>query len=260
MESGHGVMVQSLARGLRILGWLAEDERGLTLAEIADRLGVSRPTAFNLAGTLVAHGFATKTARPVLYRLGPTVGLLHARQCRSDWTRRIETEVARLAEHLPECFLLFAENVGGDLRVLLRFDPGRPGTVERTSTRPITPYVTALSLAYLAFGGSEDRLRYEREYPFAEHGSGRWQSRDLLEAALERGRQDGFLELTEGALSRVVVPVRRAGEKLSGLLCASHHAPTGAGAAEQAPRIRREVLASADRIHAEESNQPCGEA
>ena len=55
--------VQSVTRGLEILERAAAAESGLTLAELAAALGVSRPTAFNLAKTLVVRGYLEKVSR-----------------------------------------------------------------------------------------------------------------------------------------------------------------------------------------------------
>ena len=252
MASTKTATVQSLSRGLLILSWLADCEEGLSLAGIAARLGVSRSTAFNLAGTLAAHGYVTKTSRPVQYRLGPAVGLLHDRQHEGRWRCLIEREACALAGAVSDCFLFFCENTGGDMRVTLRLDPRSPGMVERTPARPIAPYVMALSLGYLAFCGGDDRREYMRTYPFAEYGQGRWQNEAALERILERAREDGFLELGDASLWRFVVPLRRAGERLSGLLCASRHAADGEDMAGRFAELRASIRAAGARINEQE--------
>jgi len=252
MSESSTPLVQSLSRGLLILSWLAEQEDGLSLADLAERLGVSRSTAFNLAATLAAHGFVTKTSRPVRYRLGPAVGVLHDRHEAGRWRVTVEEELRSLAAELPDCYVIFCENTGGDIRVTLRLDPARPGVVERGPTRPITPYVMALSLAYLAFCGGEDRREYMRRYPFAEYGQGRWGSPGCLEEALANARHQGFLELGHPSLWRVVVPLRRPGEQLSGLLCVSRHGGDDEGITELLPGIRNSVVAVGRRINGQE--------
>lgn len=63
--------VQSLERTFSILGILAYEPNGLTLAEIADRVNLPRSTTFRLLAVLLQHEFARKSAETNLYRLGP---------------------------------------------------------------------------------------------------------------------------------------------------------------------------------------------
>ena len=249
MANTKATTVQSLSRGLLILSWLADCEEGLSPADIAERLGVSRSTAFNLAGTLAAHGFVTKMSRPVRYRLGPEVGLLYARRRQSRWRLRVERELRALARSAPDCFVFFCENTGGDIRVMLRMDPRFPGVVERAPSRPITPYVMAISLGYLAFCGADDRREYTRTYPFAEYGQGRWADEAALEQVLGHARQNGILEMGDASLWRAVVPLRRAGEQLSGLLCISRHAADSEDVTTRLRELRTLVGAAAARIN-----------
>lgn len=246
-------LVQSLSRGLHILSWLAESENGLSLAEIATRLGVSRPTAFNLAATLAVHGYVTKTSRPIYYRLGPAVGLLYEQQRKGQWRQWVEEELCSLARKIPDCFLFFCENIGGDIRVALRLDPQFPGVIERASTRPITPYVMAISLAYLAFCAEDDRREYMRVYPFAEHGAGRWKDEDALKEELERARRNEALELEGNGIWRYAVPLRRSREHFSGLLCVSRHAVPGEDTAALLLGLRELVQAAGQRINERET-------
>lgn len=67
---------QTLDRGLRTLGLLADTQAGLTPTELAERLGVSRPVVYRLLTTLMAHGYARRDADgraflgPAALRLG----------------------------------------------------------------------------------------------------------------------------------------------------------------------------------------------
>lgn len=63
--------VQSLERTFSILGILAHEPNGITLAEISDRVGLPRSTTFRLLAVLLQHEFARKSADTNLYRLGP---------------------------------------------------------------------------------------------------------------------------------------------------------------------------------------------
>jgi DNA-binding IclR family transcriptional regulator len=66
--------IQSIDRAAAILKALASGPRRLGVSELADRLGLARPTVHGLLQTLQAHGFVEQDARSDKYQLGP--GLL----------------------------------------------------------------------------------------------------------------------------------------------------------------------------------------
>lgn len=72
-ENHERYMVPGLDRGLRVLEELASAERGLTVSEIAQRLGIGRSSAFRLVYTLRYLGFLDGSADERVYRLGPRV-------------------------------------------------------------------------------------------------------------------------------------------------------------------------------------------
>src|SRR5690349_6369036 len=67
-------MIQSVDRAARILEALAGGPRRLGVSELADRLGLSRPTDHGLLQTLQAHGFVEQDRDSDKYQLG--AGLL----------------------------------------------------------------------------------------------------------------------------------------------------------------------------------------
>jgi DNA-binding IclR family transcriptional regulator len=70
---GRGT-IQSVDRAARILKVLASGPRRLGVSEIADRLGLTRPTVHGLLQTLQAHGFVEQDRDSDKYQLG--AGLL----------------------------------------------------------------------------------------------------------------------------------------------------------------------------------------
>jgi DNA-binding IclR family transcriptional regulator len=66
--------IQSIDRAAAILKILASGPRRLGVSELADRLGLARPTVHGLLQTLQAHGFVEQDAYSDKYQLGP--GLL----------------------------------------------------------------------------------------------------------------------------------------------------------------------------------------
>src|SRR5206468_5805826 len=67
--------IQSVDRAARILKALASGPRRLGVSQLADQLGLSRPTVHGLLQTLLAHGFVEQDRDSDKYQLGP--GLLH---------------------------------------------------------------------------------------------------------------------------------------------------------------------------------------
>jgi DNA-binding IclR family transcriptional regulator len=66
--------IQSIDRATAILKALASGPRRLGVSELADRLGLARPTVHGLLQTLQAHGFVEQDRNSDKYQLGP--GLL----------------------------------------------------------------------------------------------------------------------------------------------------------------------------------------
>src|SRR5438552_14166139 len=66
--------IQSIDRAARILKALGSGPRRLGVSELADRLGLTRPTVHGLLQTLQAHGFVEQDRDSDKYQLG--AGLL----------------------------------------------------------------------------------------------------------------------------------------------------------------------------------------
>ena len=65
--------IQSVDRAARILKVLASGPRRLGVSEIADRLGLTRPTVHGLLQTLQAHGFVEQDRDSDKYQLGASL-------------------------------------------------------------------------------------------------------------------------------------------------------------------------------------------
>ncbi len=71
---GRRSSIQSIDRATAILQALASGPRRLGVSELADRLGLARPTVHGLLQTLQSHGFVEQDPHSDKYQLGP--GLL----------------------------------------------------------------------------------------------------------------------------------------------------------------------------------------
>lgn len=89
---------QTLDRGLRVLGVLAGAPGGLTITELAERLGVNRTVVYRLVTTLEQHGLVRRDARS---RLHVGLGVLHLASAVHPVLRDISLPVLRrLAEEV----------------------------------------------------------------------------------------------------------------------------------------------------------------
>jgi DNA-binding IclR family transcriptional regulator len=76
-EDGRAATLQTLDRGLQVLDMLSRHDKGLTIAAMADELGVHRAIAYRLAATLEVHGMVTRADGQL--RLGAGILTLAAR-------------------------------------------------------------------------------------------------------------------------------------------------------------------------------------
>lgn len=65
--------IQSLARGLKIMTYLAAQPDGMGVTELADVLGIDKSSVSRLVQTLANYGYAEQDASTRRYRLGPEI-------------------------------------------------------------------------------------------------------------------------------------------------------------------------------------------
>lgn len=88
---------QTLARGLRALEILGDAGQPLSIAQLAEQLGVHRSNAYRLLRTLEEHRFALRDSGGMI-RLGPRMAAL-ARGVAPGLTASATPELAKLAQH-----------------------------------------------------------------------------------------------------------------------------------------------------------------
>lgn len=211
-------LVQSLLRGLDIIEFAAKSIEGVTLPQIAAYLDVGRPTAFNLARTLVAKGYLVKTARPVRYRLGESLAQVLDLRQKQVLNTQLTAETKCIFDCLRSRAWVFAgEPSSGETLITLRVAPSRPEVLERPVHRMSPPYTTAVSLAVYAFCGEAERQLIEARYPFDGFGSQRWGDRQAFNAFLAEAREREYV-LLETPQYRIVGPVYGHGRELRAVM------------------------------------------
>ncbi len=250
-------MIQSLLRAVDVIELVAQSERGLSLGEVCNALGLKQPTAHNLIRTLVARDFVEKTTSPVRYRLGAAVTRLANERHNQEVVRRAEVVIRDLFERMKvmlpdrlepqdEASISFSEHINGEVVMVLRLRLQRPGVMERPR-HVMNAYGSASPLCFQAHWPPEEREQYAARHPFLEQGAAIWKSQEKLDQFLARVRELGYVHMPHSSQSgfRAAVPVWGDGHRLLGVLGAGvwlKSVPT------TARRMIKQMLEASERI------------
>jgi DNA-binding IclR family transcriptional regulator len=156
---------QTLARGLRILDLLADAGRPMSVAALADCLGVHRSVAYRLVRTLEDSSLVVRDAAG-LYAIGPHVATL-ARSVATDLQSAARPELQRLADELGmTAFLVVLDR--SECVTLLTTEPRTP--VASIAQRPGSRHsvlVGAPGIAIQTLLSSADRVSHGIDEPEA---------------------------------------------------------------------------------------------
>ena len=241
-------LVQSLARGLEILELLSRAPHGITLAQLAAELDVSRPTAFNLARTLVAKGYVVKTAKPVHYALGPAVTSLYQNRWEVAWRRETEAELRSLVEAFTGVRVSVAECFGDEILETVCIDPAQGNVLVRPLGSIVMPYTMVLSLCFQAFWPAMDREHYERRYLFADYGRGVWANQETLGSFLDMCRAKGCVQRRSAGQFRVAAPIYGLTGRLIATLSAALPSAEGAENVYRIEACSEAITGAAERL------------
>jgi DNA-binding IclR family transcriptional regulator len=153
------MLVQSVRRASAILRELSHGGPRLGVTELADRIGVAKPTVHALLRTLEAEGLVAQDSETGKYRLGP--GLLQLGNAYLD-THELRTRSLTWADSLAKRSgeAVWVAVLTGD-HVLVVHHAFRPeGSVQIHEVGASIPWSTcALGKAIVAFGPAADRAR-----------------------------------------------------------------------------------------------------
>lgn len=201
-------LIQSVVRSLDILEAVARSEDGLTLQQLSDQLVLQASTAHNLARTLLAKGYLSKSTRPVKYRLGFSLQELINMQCKRTLLKVASEKMQQLSQDMPEATITLAEDMGGEIIVALRLSPDRPGSIQHNN-RIVSPFKTSTSLVFLSFWSDRIKAAYMNRYPVWEFGLPMWKDETQLEQAIGSIRCRGYasLYIEKSAIFSVSAPI-----------------------------------------------------
>ena len=112
------VNVRAVERALKILKALGGSEKGLTVSEISEKVGLHTATVIRLLGTLVNEDFVTRNTETLAYSLGETFNSLSKKpSSRDDLKKNARPIMQELVEQTKETVALFV--VMGTQRVCI---------------------------------------------------------------------------------------------------------------------------------------------
>jgi DNA-binding IclR family transcriptional regulator len=197
-----------LARGLRLLDAFESSDSELTLAELAHRTGLAKPTAFRLLRELVLWGGVEQNADGH-YRLGMHLFTLAQR---APWQRELRH---RALPYLEDLYEATHENVhlavlhGTDTLFLEKVTGHRSTPIISRVGSVLPAHCTATGKVFLALG-PPDRLRRAVDGGLARHTPRTIVLAGLLRRDLDRTRERGYavnIEESEVGVVAVAAPL-----------------------------------------------------
>jgi IclR family pca regulon transcriptional regulator len=256
-KSQEGRYSQSLERGLAILLAFTAERPWMGIAEIAEHLGMSRPTIHRYASTLVALDYLEQ-GRGRKYRLGTRAGDPGRSAVASTAARRIPPHLLGQLRDKSGCTASLAVLDAGDILYVNRARSARAGSSEvdarlgRGSRLPAA--ATALGRALLAELAEPRR----REAIAGCAGQTSPENRDKLMSELDRVRSNGVAvadQLRVQGQVCVAAPVRsKSGEAIAAVDIAA--AKSDYAVAQARNRLALLVSDSAARMSAELGYSP----
>ncbi len=232
--------IQSVDRALGILEAVVDSSDGLTLSGLSERLGLGKTTVHNLARTLVERGYLAKADAPRRYVVGDAVDRLARARDRGLRQTRAAEAVEELSASLPEATVTWSRAHRGQVEVVYRMSPERPGVLQRPEAFYLGVYTSASGLVFQAFWDGEQRRQCELQFPFEEYGLGAWGDEARFARAVDEVRKEGVAcRGAEGGMLRVAAPVFSRGEELVAVAGAS----LSARARRNSTMSEREVVA-----------------
>src|SRR5919106_4824070 len=189
---GRPARVQSVARAVAVLMEVAASPAGLTVKEISETLGLSRPTVYHLVHTLTGEGLLSKGDRS-RHRLGLRVGAL------AESFRRQLAPPDELLPHVRSLAGVTSEAAyaagwrDGEI-VLFAHVPGRHAVSVSEINMGLVgdAHARASGKALLAFAPPDMQARYLATHPLRPRTANTIVDPDAFELELERIREVGY--------------------------------------------------------------------
>lgn len=186
---GPAQSVQSVDRALDLLAAVAASDEAPTVAELAQRCGINRSTAWRLLATLEAHGMVERASTASGYRVGYGALRLGAAADVASVVRRVRPELEALSARTGETVSL-AVVKSASLVYVDHVSVSGPAFQPRVEER-ISLHSTSSGKAFLAWlsdaertGALPDRLEQFTDQTITD--------RRMLDAELAEARRVGY--------------------------------------------------------------------
>ena len=189
---GEGASVEAVDRAARVLFALASRPAPATLAEVAQRAELTKPTSFRILASLIAEGLAAQNAQTGAYRLGSTplrlaASVLHALPARDAAL----PEMGRIRDAVNETVVLAVRE--GDKRYNIESVDAANAIAQAHQIGVAIPlHAGAASRVLLAGMDDEELLSYLARTPLDRYSETTIVDRDALVAEIARVRAQGY--------------------------------------------------------------------
>lgn len=200
-SSPAGTRIQSVARAMQILLWVADQPHGATAKEVASAQGLALPTTYHLVNTLVDQGILAKDAHR-RYVLGRGAAVLAQAYLRGrSVSESMVTTLRELAVSTEETVYL-ADWGDHDIRVLASVEGSQMVRVAEVASGPYEDgHARANGKVLLAYAWPEVRQAYLRSHPPVARTNATITDPHALEAEFKRIRKRGYaLDMEEFAV------------------------------------------------------------
>ncbi len=181
-------LVLSVAKALDVLQYLVSQPDGCRLRDMAAHFGMKTPALYNILRTMTDRGFLRKSANG---RYVPGETLHRIADQLPDNLAKEEKLLSELHRKYPAAVITLAEISSHAIICLRRISPDAPDMIQVPVNRSFPPYSGVTGLVTVSNSGMSD-WELENRWPFEEFGTGEWESREKLLAAVAKCREDGF--------------------------------------------------------------------
>ncbi len=180
-------LVQSVAKALDVLKYIALIPNGCSLRDLAVHFNMKPPALHNILRTMVNRGYLRKIPGNK-YAPGDTLQMIAEHLP----DRMVENDELLRKLHMmyPDAVITLAEMSQNAVVCIRRISPDAPGVLLTPVNRTFPPYSGVTGLVTISHSGmSAEEL--ENRWPFEEFGDN-WESREKLLEAIVKCRKNGF--------------------------------------------------------------------
>jgi IclR family pca regulon transcriptional regulator len=252
---------QSLERGLAILAIFSAERPVMGIAEMADELGMARPTTHRYARTLVVLGYLEQDHRRK-YRLGARVTDLGIAAMNSTSLREHAHPYLEELRQQSSCTASLARLDGSEILYLDRIRSWRRARqgieLQLQPGSRLPACATALGKLLLAHLPEAEQRELLARVKLVKHGPNTITAKRALRAELDQVLEAGFAvndeELAAG-LHAIAVPIRdQAGEVLAAVGLSAQG--SSVSLEQMVNRLSPHLLSTAQRISARLGHRP----